>query len=161
MKIITLTNGHETIVDDEDYAWLNQWKWYAKKDGNTFYAVRQERENQQYKTILMHRQILGLGEGKLTDHMNRDGLDNRRSNLRACTRSQNAMNQCRQKGCPSRFKGVTWHKGVGKWQARITASGNCTYLGLYDTEEEAALVYNRAALECFGEFACLNEEVAM
>ena len=96
--------------------------------------------------------------GKLeVDHINGDGLDNRRSNLRLCTRRQNSMNQKKQKNCTSKYKGVSWSKRRKKWAAAITLYGKYKSLGFFDDEEEAAQAYRVAARKYFGEFALKDE----
>ena len=153
MAQIRLTQGQYAIVDNEDFARLNSFKWYANKMGNTYYAVR----NSKQKSIHMHREILGLksGDGLLTDHINGNGFDNRRVNLRRCTRSQNQHNMHSIWGT-SKYKGVSWHKAGKKWQARICVDGKRIHLGLFDSEIEAARIYNQKARELFGEFAKPN-----
>ncbi len=94
--------------------------------------------------------------GVLCDHRNHNGLDNRLSNLRLCTSSQNARNQQARAGCTSKFKGVCWHKKDRKWQARITCNGNRMHLGSLDNEIDGAVTYDDKAIELFGEFAYLN-----
>lgn len=110
MKIL-LTQGKYAIVDASDYEWISLYRWYAKKDGHTYYALASSG-----KKIKMHRVILGAKEGQLTDHLNRNGLDNRRCNLRICTQSQNQANSQRSCGT-SHFKGV--YRRGNKWVAQI------------------------------------------
>lgn len=158
MKKISLTQGKFAIVDDVDYAFLMRWKWHLH-DG---YAARTSRKldglSKRIK-ILMHRiilsQKLGHSDFKDTDHKNQDRLDNRRSNLRPATRSQNIGNSKIRQGS-SRFKGVCWDKLAKKWQARIWIEDKQKYLGRFTDEIEAAKAYNKAATEYFGEFAYLN-----
>ena len=153
---IPLTQGKSTTVDDEDFDRLNAYKWYANKEGNTYYAVRHSKR-QNRKMIRMHREILGFkaGDGKQIDHINSNGLDNRRANLRICTRSQNKQNQHSVCGT-SRYKGVCWHKQTKKWQADICLERRQIHLGLFDNEIEAAKAYDAKAKELFGEFAKYN-----
>ena len=153
-KRIPLTQGQFTIVDDADFDWLNQWKWYAARATSTYYAVRKESETD--KSIRMHRLLLNPPPGIESDHINGDGLDNRRSNLRLCTRSQNNANRRKFSLCSSRYKGVSWQKRYRNWRARIWISGKEKQLGLFDDEQKAARAYNRAAIALFGEFARLN-----
>jgi len=158
MKEIPLTQGKFALVDDVDYEWLNQWKWYAHKGGNTFYALRKAYHNDLRVTIRMHREILGLGRGdpREGDHCNHNGLHNWQDNLRICTRSQNQHNGSPRKNCSSSFKGVNWHKDTHKWQVQITNNGKQKYLGCFTSEVEAAKAYDRKAMELFGEFAHIN-----
>jgi hypothetical protein len=103
----------------------------------------------------MHRLILGAPEGVLVDHVDGDGLNNTRANLRLCTSSQNAANIKAVWGC-SRYKGVSPHSASSRWQVILTYMGERIYLGLFDDEEEAARAYDRKALELRGEYAHLN-----
>ena len=144
------------IVDDEDFEWLNQYKWYAYKGGNTWYAARNSPVvNGKRTRIRMHRMILGLGayDSRLCDHRNHNGLDNRRRNLRICTSLHNQYNKTPQKNCSSAFKGVHWHKTAKKWCAQIRINGRGTHLGLFGSESDATNAYNNKAKEYFGEFA--------
>jgi len=156
MKQIPLTQGKVALVDDADFEELNQWKWYAVWDGWHWYAIRCEQNGGRKQTIYMHRQIMGAARDQQIDHRNRTGLDNQRGNLRFCTTGQNAMNRKKRAGCSSRYKGVTWYKLYGKWMAYIKRRGKQTTLGYFDEELDAALAYNEAATEYFGEFARLN-----
>ena len=148
--------GRVALVDDEDYGLVMGYRWHVKErrradrnDGP--YAVT----TTPYKSSLgMHQLITGW---LMTDHIDRDGLNNQRSNLRPATRTQNAQNSRPKTGSSSRFKGVAWHRGVEKWQVTIKADGRHRYLGCFADEEEAALAYNAAALEAWGPYAYLNE----
>ncbi len=164
MKTIPLTQGKVALVDDEDYDWLTQWKWRVWKQHSTgdYYACRTERSAVDSvfspRVVMMHRMILGLqfGDKLHGDHKNHDTLDNRRENLRIATSSQNQGNSRKHKPKSSTFKGVHWSKKYGKWTATISIDGKQTFLGYRDTPEEAAALYNEAALEAFGEFANPN-----
>lgn len=152
---ITLTKGKVAIVDAADYEWLSQWNWMY---GGRGYAVRSTRESGRKRTLLMHRLILSTAEGMYTDHINGDRLDNRRSNLRACTNAENGMNRGKQCNNTSGFKGV-YFKSDGNWQAwqaRINSNGKRIILGYFKTPEEAAIAYNEASLRVHGEFARSN-----
>src|ERR1700752_5302510 len=158
MKEIQLTQGKVALIDDEDFELVSQFKWHAdRKTGGRWYAKRQVgREN-----IFMHRFILGLPVGHVpqTDHRDNDGLNNQRYNLRVSTSSQNGANSFPRGARP--FKGVCLRVRPGRkpcYQAGITVNSQFIYLGSYQTAEEAAQVYDFAALEHFGEFARINFE---
>lgn len=155
MKEIPLTQGKAAIVDDEDFEWLSQWKWSARKDRSIWYAVRWQKGRMNGKRILllMHREILHPPIGMETDHKDGNGLNNQRSNLRTATNSQNQQNAKHRKGL-STFKGVSWH--VGKWQSQIRVEGKRLHLGRFSSETEAAFAYDQAAKRYFGEFARTN-----
>lgn len=151
MKKIKLTQGQFALVDDEDFEYLNRFKWFAYKSKNTFYAKRDQRG------IMIHRVIMKVTNPKVfIDHINGDGLDNQRSNLRLCNSSKNSMNRKPRLRCSSIYKGVCYHKLSKKWQASIGLNGHLTHLGLFDIESDAANAYNNKAKEAFGEFAKLN-----
>ena len=154
MKEIKLTQGLVALVDDEDYEWLNQWKWYALKSCNTYYATRVVRKNTICTRIAMHRLIMG-NPPCIVDHVDTDGLHNYRSNLRECTKSQNGMNRLPNKN--SIYKGVRKSPTKGKWRGMIQVDGKCICLGTFNTKKDVAIAYNNAAIKYFGEFARLNE----
>lgn len=147
---ITLDKGMVAKVDKSDFQNLASSTWYAVERGNTFYAAR----NVARKTEYMHRVILGITGNERTDHENRDGLDNRRSNLRVSSPSENGANANIRADNTSGYKGVI--SSGSKWVARIRVSGERLYLGSFNSAEEAAAAYDKAAVEAFGEFACLN-----
>ncbi len=154
MKKIYLSRGKTAIVDDEDFDWLNQWKWYARKDRSDFRAVRNVCVNGKWTIVYMHRIILGLkfGDGILGDHRNHNTLDNRRFNLRVCTKRQNQHNR-KPQGGTLKYKGVIKLKGQERWKAQIRINGKKTTLGYFNTETEAAQIYNSNAKKVFGKFA--------
>ena len=147
-----------TLVDDESFEELSKHKWCVQKGGNTFYAVRNmpRDKNGKRKRVQMHRQIMNCPDNLQTDHINHNGLDNRKMNLRVCTHSENHGNSLPRKGCTSKHKGVSRHGG--KWQSRIKHNSKEIYLGFFATEIEAAEAYDAKAKELFGEFAYLNFE---
>lgn len=156
MKEILLTQGKFAIVDDDDYGWLSRWKWHAThhKDGN-WYAVHTT-ERPEHKHLLMHRVIMDAPDGIGVDHKNRNGLDNRRKNLRFCDDIQNQRNREKSSRNKSGFKGVCWHKGQRKFIANIKIPGKRVHLGYFETAEEAARAYDNAAKMLHGEFSRLN-----
>ena len=138
-KEIELTQDKITIVDDCDYEDLIKYKWCANKRKNYWYAMRQGNQNGQGYLIGMHRQILGFGykDGMMIDHINRDGLDNRRSNLRVSNHILNARNSKLQANNTSGFKGVSWCKARGKWLVQICVRQKNIRIGLYDDKMKA------------------------
>jgi len=154
MKQIPLTRGLVAIVDDEDYDMLMQWKWTYLNKG---YAYRHIYDGHRYlRTALMHRQIMGLLDtpSVKVDHINHDGLDNRRSNLRRATQQQNQWN-CRKRSGKFPYKGIR-KRPKRNWQALIELDGRCVTIGSFPTAEDAARAYDDCARRHFGEFACLN-----
>lgn len=150
------SNGAVVIVDAEDYDKLSKIKWRLVNQGNTQYAVSGKRVNRKVKRIFMHRVIMNTPKGFCTDHVNHNGLDNRKKNLRICTNSQNQMNKIKNNQCALKYKGV-WKSKYNKWIANLELNGKGIYLGTFNTEVEAALAYNTGALRYFGEFAFLNK----
>jgi hypothetical protein len=156
-KEIKLTQGKVAIVDDEDFEYLNQWKWYANNLCGKFYAVRNNWENKKFiSQLLMHRHIMNPTKGLVVDHCNGDTLNNTKSNLRVCTYSQNRMNSVKTIYNKSGYKGVCWHKTGNKWVSKIEINKTVHYLGLFSDLKEAAKAYNDAAIKFYGEFAKLN-----
>lgn len=156
-KQIQLSEGKIALVDDEDFERINAHKWHANKYRNgRFYAVRHGVMGLFRKTLLMHREILGFPSGMETDHINGDPLDNRKSNLRICTTAENQRNRGKQTNNASGFKGVIWSDTQKEWVAHIKVDRKKIYLGHFQTAEDAARAYDRAALERHGEFAKTN-----
>jgi hypothetical protein len=161
MQEIELTRGKVALVDDADYPWVSNWKWYAADIQGRTYAVRGEWNPVRHvaRVVYMHRLIMRAAKGQVVDHINHDGLDNRRENLRLCSQAENARNRRKAKGCSSRFLGVTFigdRKQNDSWKAQIMANHETVFLGNFHSEEEAALAYNEAAQRLHGAFATLN-----
>lgn len=153
MKEITLTNSDKTaMVDEDDYEYLSRWNWQLFKSSG--HVGRSEYGK---GSILLHREVNKTPEGMFTDHINMDKLDNRKENLRTCSKGQNSMNRQKQKGnYSSKHKGVTWCKRHKKWKTRVKFKGKTHSLGYYFDENEAAEAYNKRAKELFGEFFVPN-----
>ena len=155
-KHIPLTQGQFAVVDNEDYEELSEHQWYALKNCYGGYFAVRSIHKPKNTMVIMHRQILNCPDGMMVDHINHDTLDNRVTNLRICTNRQNQQNSRRHRNTSSQYKGVTWHKRDRKWQAQICVNGKRVYLGQYDSDIEAARVYDKAAIAYFREFACPN-----
>ena len=159
IKYIELTQNQIAIVDADVFEELNKYKWYADRDGNTFYARRAYTdENGNLHRIRMHREILNVLNNAAIkiDHINGNGLDNRRSNLRYATDAENRYNRSGNKNATSKYKGVSWDKEKRKWRAKLQLNGKCIHIGYYADEKKAAIEYNKMAIRRFGEFAKLN-----
>lgn len=164
MKRIPLTQGQFALVDDEDFERINAHKWYAywNKLGRTFYARRNSPDGKgKQRTVLMHRVVLDSPECFDVDHINHDTLDNRRSNLRNCTAQQNLANEKMLSVNTSGYKGVSWHKRIGKWMARLRFKGEDIHIGYFTNAREAAIAYDISALKHFGEFALTNHKLGL
>lgn len=160
MKRLKLTQGKYTLVDDKDFEYLNQFKWAVKnpKTG-VLYAIRHNKiiNGSPIKGYrLLHRMIMNAPKGTEVDHKDGNGLNNQRSNLRVCTRSQNSANRPKQKNNKSGYKGVSFCKAYKNWVAYIQINGKGKNLGYFKTAQEAAKRYDLKASELFGEFARLN-----
>jgi len=159
MKEIILTQGKVALVDDEDFEELSKHKWHAYKSNNTFYALRNSYyvENKKRHTIQMHRVILGLKDLSVKcDHIDHNGLNNQRYNLRPSTNAQNCKNQIPKKGFSSKYKGVCWCNKRIKWRANIRVNDKQVHIGYFNNEIEAAKAYDKMAKLHFGEFAYFN-----
>jgi hypothetical protein len=156
MKTIVLKNGEMAKADDEDFERLSRHKWSLTTDGYAKTTVW-DAETKRDKTVLMHIMVLGFPAFR-ADHKNQDKLDNRKSNLRPATRTQNAGNSKKRRGS-SRFKGVSLFRN-GRWHAQLMTTENgkakCRHLGYYGEEADAARAYDEAARKYFGEFAATN-----
>jgi len=156
MKQLQLSKARFAMVDDDDFEWANQWKWYF--DGQ--YAAREQHvggggERDSIK-LYLHRELMQTPTGLVTDHIDRDKLNNVRSNLRICTFSENINNGSRRVDNHSGYRGVTWHKQREYWYARIKYQGKCTFLGSFKDKNEAAKAYDKASREIYGVVAYQN-----
>lgn len=161
MKEIKLTKGQIAFVDDEYFEYLNQWKWFAVKSRDTYYANRRIKDSDgNIKAAIMHRIIMCAKNDTQVDHRDSNGLNNQKSNLRLCSNGQNQMNRGGWR--KSKYKGVTIKNSYYKdrhyiyIRARINVGNKQFHLGNFKTEPEAAEAYNEAALKYHGDFARLN-----
>ena len=152
MKNIYLTKDKYTIVDDEDYKYLNQWKWRLHSKG---YAYRNEKriKNHTRKGILMHRQIMKLNSQKEIDHINRNKLDNRRENLRFATVQQNIFNRMNSFGKTSKRMGVSFNKNANMFVAYLNINNKKVFHKYFKKESDAIDARTNAEKEYFKEFA--------
>lgn len=149
---IMLNNCCVALVDDEDYEWLAVYRWRIHKKQAPYAVMKIKKE-----LVFMHHLISPPPDGLEVDHKNRNGLDNRRENLRHASRSQNACN--RKAWGRSRMKGVywaSWGPSGRKWRAKLTFEGRSIHLGYFDSDQDAGRAYDKAASYYFGEFALLN-----
>jgi len=153
-KLIPLTQDKFAIVDADDYDRLCKYKWYAAKKRRNYYAKRRC----PHGIVAMHRVILNAPRGLVVDHINHNGLDNRKENLRLCTVAQNCRNArpCTRPNQWSKYKGVTFHKRRKHFMAAIRYNRKKYFLGYFKNQIDAAKAYDKKARELFGEFAYLN-----
>lgn len=155
MREIELTKGYVALIDDEDYDWLSKLKWQAqtsKRQSPYAKSGWYSPTTKKMGVMLMHRLIMNAPKDMVVDHKNHNTLDNRKGNLRVCTRSQNRGNSLRPKNNKSGYRGVYRHKS-GRWHAILDNNG----IGYFSNIKDAALAFNKAAIEKYGEFACLNQ----
>jgi hypothetical protein len=159
MREVPLTRGLVAVVDDEDYHLVSVRKWHAQKptQGRTFYARAERRSGEDGgRWFHMHRVIAGAPDGLDVDHVDGNGLNNRRSNLRLCTRQENCCNRPGNRVATSRFKGVSWSSKSQKWKSQIRIDGTLLFLGYYDSELAAACAYDSVATVAQGKYAWRN-----
>jgi hypothetical protein len=150
---IPLTQGLFALVDGKNFERISKHKWYAEKNGNGYYARRWANGRQ----VRLHQEVFGeVSAGMVIDHANRCGLDNREQNLRACTHRENLCNTAMSSHNKTGYRGVSFDKNRNKWQATISVKGRPTHLGRYIDISDAAIAYDKEALEQYGEYAQLN-----
>lgn len=152
---IPLTQNQVAVIDNGDWEIIAPYKWFSQKARKVFYAKTWIYSKEEYrKCVEMSKLIMGFPD-TIVDHIDRNPLNNQRSNLRLCTTSQSAVNRFKFPNTISSFRGVTLTK-YGKWQSCIGGAKTRIYLGIFNTETLAAEAYNRKAKELYGEFAVLN-----
>jgi hypothetical protein len=149
---IILNDGSNVVIDADDMELLGKHSWYAHYIKGSCYAQTSTRG----RAVSMSRLIMNEPVGMEVDHVNHDTRDNRKENLRICSHRQNMMNQAKQKGRSSQFKGVSWNKGRKLWKAYIWGDNRQELLGYFVREEDAASVYDKKAQELFWTYAQLN-----
>jgi len=156
-KLIPLTQGYFALVDAEDFERVSRFKWHLYRNKNDLkLAVRDIKVKGGRTMQRLYRVVMNVKSRDRIDFINKNGLDNRKSNLRICSPSQSSMKRRKQKGTSSIYKGVTCRKDSKKWYAQIEKDNKNNHLGSFHNEEEAAIAYNKAATAMFGEFARLN-----
>lgn len=160
MREIPITRDRIAIVDDEDYERIASHSWALNPQG-TGYAVRKgSKRRGEPRTVQMHREVLGVEQGTIIDHINGNGLDNRKANLRIADTQRNAFNRWKPNiPCTSQYKGVIARKKGPSWHARIKYRNKCIELGAFREEAYAAAAYNFAARVLFGTFRRENQNV--
>lgn len=155
---VRLGNGGIAIIDKNDIALVEKYNWFSHKEGNNTYAYANILlKNGKRTCIKMHRILLGLKNIKsIADHKNKNGLDNRRENLRVCTKSQNAQNKRKLPNRSSKYKGVCFDKSRNVWISYIRKDYKMINLGRFNSEEDAARSYDAKAKDLFGEYASIN-----
>lgn len=158
MKEIQLSKGLVSLVDDDDFESLNKHRWCAGRSKRGIHYARRTCRVGKEHVVYLHREVLKdkIKDTDMVDHIDKNGLNNQKHNLRICTRAQNKMNSRKQENTSSRFKGVSYYKKRNNWRARIKINKKLIDLGSFATEEEAAIVYNKKAVEIFGEFSSVN-----
>lgn len=153
---ITASNGAVATIDAADFDYLSQFRWH--QDGYGYFMRRVVKDNGLTTTVRLHREIMNAPTGQYVDHINRDVLDNRRSNLRLCTPAQNQWNVGRRRTNTSGVSGVYFYKPLQKWGVKFKVNEEDKFFGYHDTFEDAVAVRNEAMLKHRGEFAVPSNE---
>jgi len=153
---ILLSKGFIASLDEEDLCKIDKYRWHLHKSSNTNYAAAGSITPEGKKvTLMLHRLIMNAPDNLDVDHIDGNGLNNTKTNLRLATRSQNNMNRV-GKSKTSPYKGVCWDKSKQRYMAQIAINNSNKYIGRFTTAIEAALAYDKKAIELHGEFAKLN-----
>lgn len=153
---IPLTQGKVAIIDAVDWDLVKDFKWHTQKNHLCSYAIANIKRNGKRTTIGMHQILMGTYSKMHVDHINNDGLDNRRNNLRVCTVSQNRANSKTHLNNTSGYRGVSFKKNTNRWKSQIRINKKLYDLGEFDLKEDAARVYDIISREWYGEYATLN-----
>jgi hypothetical protein len=156
MREIPLTRGMVALVDDADYEALSHWSWSIHDNGRQMYAKRRSNVAGHDNVVKMHRQLMLPDPGQVVDHINGNGLDNRKANLRIASKSNNGANRSKTIVNTSGYKGVFWHAQTRKWLVKVKRGGRQHYVGIFSDPIDAALAYDARAIELFGEYARPN-----
>lgn len=154
-KTIVFKNGLEAFISDCDEDRVSQHQWHTFCVRGIWYAATGRKDKP--RRLYLHRFIMDAPEGMEADHRDGNGLNNQRDNLRLCTHAENLRNRGKQANGSSGYKGVTYFKGGNLWRAQIKLNGKSIGLGVYNTAEQAAIAYNHAAKDLFGDFAVFND----
>ena len=154
---------HTIIIDDEDFEKVKEYKWHVSPQakGRPLYAKTMIKKDGKIKIIKLHRLIMNFPSGYTIDHINNDSLDNRKENLRICTSRENSLNCIKRKTGTSVYKGVSFDKSRNKYASSIMVNRKTVHLGRFETEDQAAIAYNIAAVKYFGRFARPNDNIMM
>ncbi|MDN7951781.1 HNH endonuclease [Burkholderia multivorans] len=154
MKHLVASGGQVVLVDDEDYEWLSKLRWRVDSRGYAVRTSKHPHDPRRKTQEQMHRAVMGLayGDGREVDHRNGNPLDNRRENLRICSRSQNQMNRSLQKNNRSGYKGVSWDSRRRRWSVYIGINGKNRFVGSFDTPEDGYRAYCAAAEKLHKDF---------
>ncbi len=157
-RLIPLMQGKFAIVDAEDFERISKYKWHFVTSRGKSYARTHINLEGVNVSIGMHRLVMdgAVNCQNETDHIDGNGLDNRKAKLRSCTHLENAGNRKRQSNNTSGYKGVSWCKGMGKWKTQIQYNYKSMHIGYFNCLVKAAVAYDGAAMKYFGEFAKLN-----
>jgi hypothetical protein len=156
MKEIRLSQGKIALVDDEDFDYINQWKWYARKGRKTFYAARKEKGTNARTTIHMHQVVSKVSNNVQIDHRDTNGLNNQKYNLRVVNHRQNQYNTDKPRHNTSGYKGISWDKFRNNYRVYLTVKGKFKNIGNTKSLQTATKMYNKAATQHYGEFAKLH-----
>lgn len=159
MKVIKITQGCRAFIDDEDFEKVSRYRWYLVrplKSKTLKYAACKKYPDGEKKTLLMHRLILNAPKGRPVDHIDRNGLNNQKSNLRICSIRENNLNCKIHKTNKSGYRGVCWHEQNSCYRAYFSLHNKTYHIGLFQTAKEAAIARNEKMKQLGCKFARLN-----